>query len=77
MNEKKRIEKQINQIELQLKKLVQNVKQTEVSEDLQNSLILKKAVLKKELELYGKNIFIDKIKKLLPRKKKLICDYFN
>lgn len=77
MNNKQKIEKQIKQIELQLKRLAQQVTSNEVSEDIQNSLILKKAILKKELESDGRSILFNKIRKLLPGKKKLICDYFN
>ena len=77
MNNKAILKKQIQQVELQIKKLDQQVSKTELCDELYNSLILKKAVLKKELENMEKNPFIEKIKTLLPRKEKLICDYFN
>lgn len=77
MNNKAILKKQIQQVELQIKKLDQQVSKTELCDELYNSLILKKAVLKKELENMEKNPFVEKIKTLLPRKEKLICDYFN
>lgn len=77
MNNKAILKKQIQQVELQIKKLDQQVSKTELCDELYNSLILKKAVLKKELENMEKNPFVEKIRTLLPRKEKLICDYFN
>ena len=77
MNNKQQIEKKIKQIELQLKKLTLTSTGSEVCEDLQNSLILKKAILKKDLEILNKNPIVEAFKKLVPRKEKLICDYFN
>ena len=71
------LKKQIQQIEIQIKKLDQQTSRTELCEDLYNSLILKKAVLKKDLENLSKNPFIEKVKSLVPHKEKLICDYFN
>ena len=49
----------------------------QIKNDLYNSLILQKAILKKDLEDLNKNPFIEKVKKIIPHKKKLICDYFN
>lgn len=77
MNNKDILKKQIQQAELQIKKMDQQTLKTEVCEDLYNSLILKKAIMKKELEELEKNHFIEKVKSILPRKEKLICDYFN
>ena len=77
MNNKQLLEKRIQQTELQIKKLAQSSSNNEVSESLCNSLILQKAILKKELEELSKNQVVEKIKKLLPRREKLICDYFN
>ena len=76
MNNKQRIEKQIKHIELQLAKLGQQSSKNEVCEDLTNSLILQKAILKKDLQDLSKNPLVEKIKKILPKKEKLICDYF-
>ena len=77
MNNKQQIEKKIKQIELQLKKLTLTSTGSDICEDLQNSLILKKAILKKDLENLNRNPLVEAIKKIVPRKEKLICDYFN
>ena len=77
MNNKQILKKQIQQIELQIKKLGLHMNSSEVCGDLYNSLVLQKAVKKKELEELNKNPLIEKIKTIIPRKEKLICDYFN
>jgi len=76
VNNKQILKKQIQQTELQIKRLQNNLNGSDVCEDLYNSLILKKAVLKKQLENLEKNPIVEKIKKIVPRKEKLICDYF-
>lgn len=77
MNNKQQLQKRIQQIEIQIKKLDLNCSNSEICEDLYNSLILQKAVLKKQLEELNKNVLVEKIKSIIPRKEKLICDYFN
>ena len=77
MNEKQLLKKRIQQTELQIKKLDQCTSTNEICDNLYNSLILQKAVMKKELENLNKNKFVENIKKVLPHKEKLICDYFN
>ncbi len=77
MNTKNQLKKRIAQTELQIKKLNIHASTSEICEDLYNSLILQKAILKKELEELDKNPLLEKIKKIVPRKKKLICDYFS
>ena len=77
VNEKQILKKKIQQTELQMKRLMLNSSQSEVSEDLYNSLVLQKAILKKELEELGKNPIVEKIKSFIPHKEKLICDYFK
>lgn len=81
MNKKDSIKKQIFQIELQLKKVMHNYLDTDVCNELYNSLVLQKAILKKELENADKNVFVENLKKFVPKiknkKKTLICDYFN
>ena len=76
MNEKQLLKKRIQQAELQIKKLDQCTSTNEICDSLYNSLILQKAVMKKELENLNKNKFVENIKKVLPHKEKLICDYF-
>lgn len=77
MNNKDQIKKRIQQTELQLKKLTLHTTSSEVCENLYNSLILQKAILKKELENLEKNQLIETFKRMIPKKEKLICDYFN
>ena len=77
MNNKQQLEKKIKQIELQLKRLTQSPTTNDICEDLFNSLVLKKAILNKELKDLNKNPIVENIKKILPRREKLICDYFN
>ena len=77
MNNKLRLKKQIQQIEMQIKKINLCSNSNEVCEDLYNSLLIKKAVIKKQLDDLEKNPILEKIKSLIPRKEKLICDYFN
>ncbi len=74
---KQQIKKRIAMTELKLKQLSQHSSTSEICEDLYNSLILEKAVLKKQLENLEKNKVVEKFKKLIPRREKLICDYFN
>lgn len=76
MNNKQKIENQIKLIELQLTKLSKQTDRNSVCEDLISSLILKKAILKKDLKDLNKNHIIENFKKILPKKEKLICDYF-
>ena len=77
MNNKLRLKKQIQKIEMQIKKINLCSNGNEVCEDLYNSLLIKKAVIKKQLDDLEKNPILEKIKSLIPRKEKLICDYFN
>ena len=77
MNKKEQIKKKIQHIELQIKRLSQNTVSNEVSENLCNTLILQKAILKKDLENLNKNFIVENLKKVIPHKEKLICDYFN
>ena len=69
--------KRIKEKELQIKKLDLHKTSSEVCGQLYNTLILEKAILKKELENMKKNPIIESVKKVLPRKQKLICDYFK
>ena len=77
MNKKELLKKRIQQLELQIKKLEQQTNDSSVCFDLHNSLILQKAIAKKQLEELKKNPVFEKIKNIVPRKEKLICDYFN
>ena len=77
MKDKQLLKKRIEQAELQIKKLAVNSSESDVCCDLYNSLVLKKAIMKKQLEELEKNPFVENFKKFLPKKEKLICDYFN
>ncbi len=73
---KNQIKKQILQKELQIKKLHLH-QSSDICNRIYNTLILEKAVLKKELELLEKNPVLEKFKKFFSSKEKLICDYWN
>ena len=77
MNRKQKLKKEIQLKALQIKRLHLHQSSSEVCEKLCNTLILEKAILKKELEELEKNKFIEKVKNIIPRKEKLICDYFK
>jgi len=71
------LKKQILQKELQIKKMHLHQSSSDVCNQLYNTLILEKAVLKKELEELEKNPVLEKIKHVFSKKEKLICDYWN
>lgn len=74
---KKQLKKQIQLKELQIKKLHLHQSSSDICNQLHNTLILEKAVLKKELEELEKNPVAEKFKKIFLRNEKLICDYFK
>ena len=67
----------VNKNQLQIKKLHLHQPSTEFCNQLYNTLILEKAILKKELENLEKNCILEKIKKTFSPKKTLICDYWE
>ena len=73
---KKHLQQHIEEKESQLQKFKLRLKSSDLCESLYNKAILEKAILKKELEELDKNKFVESIKKILPRKKERICDYF-
>lgn len=77
MDRKQQILKQIKHKELQIKKLHLHQNSSDLCNRLYNTLILEKAILNKELEELEKNPVIEAVKKIIPRKEKLICDYFK
>lgn len=77
MNNKQLLLKKIQQKELQIKKLHLHQSSSEVCNQLYNTLILEKAILKKELKDLNKNPITEAVKRVLPRREKLICDYFK
>ena len=74
---KNQLKKQILQKELQIKKMHLHQSSTEFCEQLYNSLILEKAILKKELDNITKNTTFEKLRKIFNPQKKLICDYWE
>lgn len=74
---KHEIIKKIEETEEQIKKFKLRMKFSDLCRDLYDNAILQKAILTKELEECDKNAFVEGIKKLLPKKKNLICDYFK
>lgn len=67
----------IQEKEVQLAKLREHIDKSEVCSDLYNRVLLEKAILKKQLEDLQNNSLVNRIKHLLPRQEKLICDYFK
>lgn len=71
------LKKSIKEKGLQLEKLGTHVDNSDVCSDLYNKVVLEKAMLTKELEDLQNSGVLNSIKKLVPRKKTLICDYFH
>lgn len=76
-NKTKDLKDSIKEKEIQLAKLKLHVDKSDVCSDLYNKVVLEKAILNKELQDLDSNTFLIKLKKLVPRKKTLICDYFR
>lgn len=74
---KKNIKLSIKEKEAQLAKLKLHVDKSETCSTIYNKIVLDKAILKKELDDMDKNPVVEKIKKILPKKEKLISDYFK
>ena len=80
VNKKDKINKlkeEIKEKEEQLKKLDLHADKSSVCSDLYNKVVLEKAELTKQLEDLESDSLVNKIKKILPKKKTLICDYFK
>lgn len=67
----------IREKELQLSKLSEHIDKSVVCADLYNKILIEKAVLKKELDDLQNKSIMNRIKHLLLRREKLICDYFK
>ncbi len=76
-NKTKDLKSAIREKEIQLAKLKTHVDKSTVCSDLYNKVVLEKAILNKELQDLENNTFMTQVKKLLPHKKTLICDYFK
>lgn len=67
----------IKEKELQLAKLKEHINKSKICSDLYDKLLLEKAILKKQLQDLQDASLVNRIKHLLPRQEKLICDYFK
>lgn len=74
---KQKLISSIQEKELQLSKLREHIDKSEVCSDLYNKMLIEKAVLIKQLDDLQNRSLVNRIKHLLPRQKKLICDYFK
>ena len=74
---KEKLKISIREKEIQLSKLKEHIDKSEVCSDLYNKMLIEKAVLKKQLEDLQNKSIAGRIKHLLPRREKLICDYFR
>ena len=71
---KQKLIQSIKEKELQLSKLKAHVDKSSVCSELYNKVVLEKAILKKEMDDLEENSFMKRVKRLIPRKKTLICD---
>ncbi len=74
---KEKLKISIREKEIQLSKLKEHIDKSEVCADLYNKMLIEKAVLKKQLEDLQNKSLVSRIKHLLPKREKLICDYFK
>ena len=74
---KEKLKSSIREKEIQLSKLKEHIDKSEVCSDLYNKMLIEKAVLKKQLEDLQNKSIVNRIKHLLPKREKLICDYFK
>lgn len=80
-NKCKNLKDAIKEKEIQLAKLKPLVDKSTVCSDLYNKVVLEKAIMNKELqdleETKRFTPIINQFKRMVPRKKVLICDYFK
>ncbi len=74
---KKDLKKAIKEKEIQLSKLEQHIDKSKTCAEVYNNIILDKAILKQKLKETVANKFVEQVKRLIPHKKTLICDYFK
>ena len=73
---KKHLQQKIKEKETQIQGFKLRLKSSDLCEELYNKAILEKAILKKELDDSNKNKIVEAVKKVLPKKKENICDFF-
>lgn len=74
---KKELIRSIKEKEIQLAKLEPSVDKSFICSELYNKTVIEKAILKKQLDDLNRNKLAEKIVRIFPREKTLICDYFN
>lgn len=74
---RRKLIEQIAKKSVQLEKLIAHVDKSYICSQLYNKVVIEKAILKKQLDDLSKNKLAEKVIRLFPRKKTLICDYFN
>jgi len=74
---KRKLIEQIARKQVQLDKLAEHVDKSFICSQLYNKVVIEKAILKKQLDDLKKSKLAEKVVRLFPRKKALICDYFN
>ena len=67
----------IKEKQTQVEKLKKHVDKSNICSDLYNKVVLEKAIMNKELQDLENDNIIEKVKKIIPKKKTLICDYFK
>ncbi len=70
------LEFQILKCKHELDALLPNISKNEITAQLYNSILIKKAILVKKLKNKKLNFFSKILKKINLKKEKLICDYF-
>ncbi len=70
------LEFQILKCKHELDALLPNISKNEITAQLYNSILIKKATLVKKLKNKKLNFFSKILKKINLKKEKLICDYF-
>lgn len=73
----KDLKQAIREKEIQLAKLEAHVDKSSVCSDLYNKVVLEKAIMNKDLQDLDKNNFLEAVKRIMPKRKVLICDYFR
>lgn len=74
---KRELIEQIAKKKVQLEKLEKHADKSYICSNLYNKVVIEKAILKKQLDDLAKNKLAQKVIKLFPHKKTLICDYFG
>ena len=74
---KRKLIEQIARKQVQLDKLAEHVDKSYICSQLYNKVVIEKAILKKQLDDLKKSKLAEKVVRLFPRKKTLICDYFG